>query len=69
MELYIKRRLKVQCTEQCPEIAVDISVTQFFTMLLIIFLKPHALFKEKEHGVCYPDGGPTSLSYKASAAS
>ena len=43
------------------------SNTQFFITILIIFLKPHAFVKEKEHGIPSLDRAP--LSYKASASS
>ena len=62
LELYIRRRLGVQCVEQCPAIAVEVSITQFFTFLMI-FLKLCALVKEKEHGV--PCLGKAPLPFHA----
>ena len=38
--------------------AVEVSITQFFTTCLIIFLKPHALVKEKKHGIPSLDKAP-----------
>ena len=59
-----KGHQEVQCTEQCPEIEIDVSISQLFTVFLASF-QNHVL--KKRH--IFSGFGPTSLSYNANAAS
>ena len=56
---------EVQCTEQYPEIEIDVSISQLFTVFFSIFLKLCAW--KKWH--TFSGFGPTSLSYSANTAS
>ena len=39
---YTRVHQEVQCTEQCPQIEIDVSISQFFTVFFSMFLKPCA---------------------------
>ena len=40
----------MQCAEWCPEIEIDVSISQLFTIFFSIFLKPHAQKHGKKGG-------------------